>query len=134
MDNIIDYLVVIFFVVSFLSSLFKKKKKKPVQPKGNETPKRINRERVPVKTEKASNPFDEFFKSLNEELVVEKKNVTRSEVDEYYEQALQNSDNSESVVESSSSLSDSSPLIPESISETKESSSLIKSYTESVDL
>ena len=96
-DNIVDYLIVGFFVISFLSSLFKKKKSKTNTPKSVRETSVRSQQRVPEQQPKAKTPFEDFFKSINEELANAKKEVSRSEVDEYYEQAMQNSDDSEIV-------------------------------------
>jgi hypothetical protein len=108
MDNIVDYLVVIFFVISFLSSIFKKKKKTEV--KSVKKPQRVRAERREFeRKERTENPLQDFFKTINNELVAAKnearneivnisQNASHSEVDEYYEQALLNSE-SKAVVE-----------------------------------
>lgn len=88
MDNIVDYLVVIFFVISFLSSIFKKKK--PTVE--NTKTKAVQVSKVEnIQQRKVNNPFDEFFNSINLEIEKAKKTNTYSEVDDYYDNAMQNS-------------------------------------------
>ena len=135
MDNIVDYLVVGFFIISFLSSIFKKKKKG--EAKGGENPiKAKPQKRVVNNRNSVSNPFDDFFKSINNELANAKTEVSRSEVDEYYEKALQNSDDSEIANMNRVERTKPVPLIPEVTLKKKENAKdniSIKSYSESVE-
>ena len=131
MDNIVDYLVVGFFVISFLSSIFKKKKKAEVKVE-NKSQKATTQNRVVVEKKKASSPFDDFFKSINEELANAKAEVSRSEVDEYYDQAMQNSDETETVVQDTFQQAKPASLIPETVYKKKEKTASIKSYADSV--
>lgn len=90
MDNIVDYLVVGFFIISFLSSIFKKKKKQ-VKKAENEQMDLATQTKEIIRKKKSNNPFESFINSINEELTMAKEEVSRSEVDEYYEEALMNS-------------------------------------------
>lgn len=88
MDNIVDYLVVIFFIISFLSSIFKKKKPSTENTKA----KAVQVSKVEnIQQRKVNNPFDEFFNSINMEIEKSKNINTYSEVDDYYDNAMQNS-------------------------------------------
>lgn len=131
MDNIVDYLIVGFFVISFLASLFKKKNVKTNTPKSVRETSVRSQQRVPERLPKAKTPFEDFFKSINEELANAKKEVSRSEVDEYYEQAMQNSDDSEIVNQDTFQQAKPASLIPETVRTKKVGT--IKSYTESVE-
>jgi hypothetical protein len=91
MDNIVDYLVVLFFIISFLASIFKKKKNTPVAKSEDKILKTQIQNPNIVEKKKAANPFEDFFKSINDEIVKAKAETTRSEVDEYYENAMQKS-------------------------------------------
>ena len=131
MDSIGDYLVIGFFVISFLSSIFKKKKKSEASSK--EKPhKAVAQNRVAVEKEKKRNPFEDFVKSINDELAIAKEEVTHSEVDDYYEQAMQNSDVTEVVVQDTVQQSKPASLIPETVYKKKEETHSIKSYNDSV--
>ncbi len=132
MDNIIDYLVIGFFVISFLSSIFKKKKVKTKPQKVVNTTSESNQRKALAQKPKAKNPFDDFFKSINEEIEKAKAEVSRSEVDEYYEQALQNSDDNETIEKNTFEQIEGAPLIPEAILSKEDGTNSIKSYTESV--
>ncbi len=131
MDSIGDYLVIGFFIISFLSSIFKKKKKADANlEKKNKTA--VAQEQVIVKKGKNKNPFEEFVKSINDELAIAKEEVTRSEVEEYYEQAMQNSDDVGIAVQDKFQQSKPAPLIEETVREEREETNTIKSYAESV--
>ncbi|MCF6270671.1 MAG: hypothetical protein L3J41_13235 [Melioribacteraceae bacterium] len=133
MDNIVDYLIIGFFIISFLTSIFKKKKVKAKPQKVVNTTSDSNQQKVEARGAKAKSPFDDFFKSINEELANAKKEVSRSEVDEYYEQALLNSDAAEITEQSSFQKATASPLISEVVLPEKKKSVSIKSYHESVE-
>jgi hypothetical protein len=148
MDNIVDYLIAGFFIISFLASIFKKKKVKETSGKNVKPISVSGQQRVPERKAKAKSPFDDFFKAINVELANAKKEVSHSEVDEYYEEAMQNSDSAElpdqessklTYQESSklayqeaSKLTKSSLQISEVESAEKESAISIKSYSDSV--
>ena len=133
MDNIVDYLVVGFFIISFLSSIFKKKKKAIANSESEpQTAETQNRE--VIKKKRTSNPFENFVKSINEELTNAKAEISRSEVDEYYEQAMQNSDGTEMVVKDTFQQTKPASLIPETVREEKKAIISIKSYADSVEL
>ncbi len=130
MDSIGDYLVIGFFVISFLSSIFKKKKKADANlEKKNKSA--VTQERVIVEKEKKRNPFEDFVKSINDELIIAKEEVTRSEVDDYYEQAMQNSDDTRVAVQDTFEHKPVS-LIKETVREKREETNTIKSYDDSV--
>ncbi len=131
MDSIGDYLVIGFFVISFLSSIFKKKKKANANSKGKNNS-ALAQEQVIIKKERAQNPFEEFVKSINDELTIAKEEVTRSEVDEYYEQAMHNSDDTGMTVQDVFQQSETTSLIQETVREEREEANTIKSYAESV--
>jgi hypothetical protein len=140
MDNIVDYLIAGFFIISFLSSIFRKKKVKGTSDKNVKPISDSGQQRVPERKAKAKSPFDDFFKAINEELANTKQEVSRSEVDEYYEEAMQNSDSAELTYQESSKLAyqeaskltKSSLQISEVESAEKESAISIKSYSDSV--
>ncbi len=133
MDNIVDYLIAGFFIISFLSSIFKKKKKVDTKsPKSVKTASDSNQQRVPERKPKANSPFEDFFKSINEELANAKKEVSHSEVDEYYEQAMQNSDDTEIVKQNTIQQTIPESLIPETVRMKKEKAISINSYSESM--
>lgn len=133
MDNIVDYLIVGFFVISFLFSIFKKKKKVDTKsPKSVKTASDSNQQRVPEREPKAKTPFEDFFKSINEELANTKKEVSHSEVDEYYEQAMRNSDDAEMSSRNTLQQGKPSSLIPDTVRMKKEKTISIKSYSESM--
>lgn len=133
MDNIVDYLVVGFFVISFLSSIFKKKKKNDAKlNKVVNTTSNASQQIVPAEQPKAKNPFEDFFKSINEEFTKAKVEVSHSEVDDYYEQALQNSDDEEIVEQNDLLQTKVAPLIPETVMPKNKGTISIKSYQESI--
>ena len=132
MDNIVDYLVVGFFIISFLSSIFKKKKKTEAKAE-NKPQTTTTQNRVVIEKKKASSPFDDFFKSINNELANAKAEVSRSEVDEYYEQAMQNSDDTEIAIQDTFQQSKPASLIQETVREKKDETHSIKSYNDSVE-
>jgi hypothetical protein len=86
MDNIVDYLVVLFFIISFLSSIFKKKKTKESVPEGDVSPQNTD-----IKKPKKANPFEEFFNQIEKKVVEATETRSKSEVDEYYNEAMQKS-------------------------------------------
>lgn len=99
MDNIVDYLVVLFFIISFLTSIFKKKKKTSEAISEDKSLKTQNQNPNIVEKKKAASPFQDFFNSINEEIVKAKAEVSRSEVDEYYEDAMLKSADAREFVE-----------------------------------
>lgn len=133
MDNILDYLIIGFFIISFLTSIFKKKKVKTNSPKSVMGTSVRSQQRVPEREPKAKSPFEDFFKSINEELANAKKEVSRSEVDEYYEQAMQNSDETE--IKSQNAIQQTKPasLIQETVRTKKEETVSIKSYNDLIE-
>ena len=131
MDNIVDYLVVGFFIISFLSSIFKKKK---VKEGANKNIKKVPVNSQPVvkeRKQKAKNPFEEFFSAINEELDNAKKEVSNSEVDEYFEKAIQNSDRAE-ITNQNTSHHSQPESVPELSRAAKESTISISSYSDSL--
>lgn len=132
MDNIVDYLVVLFFVISFLSSIFKKKKVKDKSV--DDTQNNAKENSAVVKNKSTLNLFDTFVKSVNEELVRSKEEVARSEVDEYYEQAMRKS--IENEVTSNSRYSQNEYIEPAMAKKAKlaKDAISIKSYTDSLKL
>ena len=99
MDNIVDYLIVLFFIISFLASVFKKKKKQLQKTDQIQNKPTVGLERHNVQKENtaaqkntsaAKTSFEDILKSMLQvpEAVEEKK----SEVDAYYEEALRNSE------------------------------------------
>lgn len=129
MDNIVDYLVVGFFIISFLSSIFKKKKPKnsSADIEGPAQKSKLERSR------KAKNPFDEFFNQIEKKVIeaTETNEVNnQSEVDEYYQAALKNSEEAEVNIKSREFKE---PIPLESLPKT-ENVIAIKSYADSVKL
>jgi len=70
MDNIIDYLVILFFIISFIASAFKKKKKKDTKLEEQQSRGRVldnldsdkgRRETLKPRERKAINPLEELF-------------------------------------------------------------------------
>jgi len=133
MDSIGDYLVIGFFIISFLSSIFNKKKKKDDANSTEKPQGAVAQERVIVEKEKKRNPFEDFVNSINKELSNAKAEISRSEVDEYYEQAMQNSDDTDVVVQDAFPETKHASLIPETVRQTKRETNSIKSYKESVE-
>jgi uncharacterized Zn finger protein len=134
MDSIVDYLVVIFFVVSFLSSIFKKKKKPEVKREEKPIERRTQDNDVMDEEETTTNSLEIFFKSINDELVSKKEEDVPSEVDEYYEQALLNSEKSEVTDNYTFQQTAPPPLIKEVIEPKEKRTHSIKSYSDSVNL
>ena len=132
MDSIGDYLVIGFFIISFLSSIFKKKKKSEASSK-EKPQKAVAQNRVSFEKERRRNPFEDFVKSINDELIITKEEVARSEVDEYYEQAMQNSDNTGIAIQDTFQQSKPASLIKKTVREKKEETNTIKSYDDSVE-
>lgn len=131
MDNIVDYLVAIFFIVSFLISIFKKKKKATASHSEDNPLNAANKSASNTK-KKASNSIEDFMKSVSAEIKKAKEEVNRSEVDEYYEQALLNSD--ENYVEDENNHEQSEfigPMPQEKIQESKASNNT-NSYSDSL--
>jgi hypothetical protein len=113
MDNIFDYIVIIFFVVSAIASLLKKKKKALEEDSGDtqtgqqpaqRTPSpqvRSIPSQKPVQAQKLKvlDPFEEFDPFINrkaEESYPQEKKASKfqefkSEVDNYFEEALKKS-------------------------------------------
>ena len=99
MDSIVDYLIVLFFIVSFLSSVFKKKKKQ-AEKEGKIKQQPIvdfKRDDVPKNkaiTKKSStvnkNSFEDILKTMLQ--VPEPIKEQKSEVDAYYEEAMKYSE------------------------------------------
>ena len=131
MDNIVDYLIAGFFIISFLSSLFKKKKAKENPNKDIEKVPANSQQEVKERKQKGKNPFEEFFKVINEELDNAKKDISHSEVDEYYEKAFQKSDNAKIADQETSHYSQ-PDSVPELSRAAKESTISIESYSDSV--
>lgn len=98
MDSIVDYLIVLFFIISFLSSVFKKKKKqiakadkaqlRPVVEEKNQDIQKAN-----LGTQKSSSAtkssFEDMLKTMLQ--VPEPVEEQKSEVDAYYEEAMKQS-------------------------------------------
>jgi len=98
MDNIVDYLIVLFFIISFLTSVFKKKKKQDEKAeKTQQRPivelKRDNVQKDNVVANKRTSPNRSSFENILKAMlqVPELAEDQKSEVDEYYEQAMLNS-------------------------------------------
>ena len=99
MDSIVDYLIVLFFIVSFLASVFKKKKKQAEKEGKIKQQPIVDLRRDDVKKNKAiakksttvnKNSFEDILKTMLQvpEPIKEKK----SEVDTYYEEAMKYSE------------------------------------------
>lgn len=92
MENIVDYLIVLFFVISFLASIFKKKKKQiqkidsSQKSVGSQKEEEILRQKN-VSPSKTS--FEDIFKAILQ--VPEPVESPKSEVDAYFEEAIKNS-------------------------------------------
>lgn len=99
MDSIVDYLIVLFFIISFLSSVFKKKKKK-AEKEGRIKQQPIvelqrddlrkNKAVAKKSTSAAKSTFEDMLKSMLQ--VPEPVNEQKSEVDSYYEEAMKKSE------------------------------------------
>ena len=126
MDNIVDYLVVGFFIISFLSSIFKKKKTKENVPEGAANVQNSNIK----KPKKANNPFDEFLKQIENKVIEATETSDRSEVDEYYQEAMQKSIEADNVIKKKEIKQ---PIPLETIPKAKDAIA-IKSYADSVKL
>jgi len=132
MDNIVDYLVVLFFIVSFLSSIFKKKKAKANTEV--DTQKQTIEKPTAIEKKSTGNIFDSFIKSVNDELEKAKQETARSEVDEYYEQAMRKSVENEVSINNSYRQSEYiEPLMAKKKKSEKEKIA-IKSYSDSLKL
>jgi hypothetical protein len=92
MEDLINYLVLGFFIISFLSSLFKKK---PVKQEIKTGTKKTGN--APITNTDANEPLDPFemFLSNFKETEPQHKQEELSEVDKYFEEALQKSTDSE---------------------------------------
>ena len=98
MDNIVDYLIVLFFIISFLSSVFRKKKKQAEKEgKIKQQPivelKRDDVQKNNVVAKKSTstnkNSFEDMLKAMLQ--VPEPVQEQKSEVDAYYEEAMKRS-------------------------------------------
>jgi len=98
MDNIVDYLIVLFFIISFLSSVFRKKKiqaeKEGIikqQPIVEVKTQDVRKVQVAEKKNTSSNKnsFEDILKSMLQ--VPESVEEQKSEVDAYYEEAMKKS-------------------------------------------
>ncbi len=99
MDNIVDYLIVLFFIISFLSSVFRKKKKQAEKEgKIKQQPivelKRDDVQKNNVVAKKSTstnkNSFEDMLKAMLQ--VPEPVQEQKSEVDAYYEEAMRKSE------------------------------------------
>ena len=99
MDNIVNYLIVLFFIISFLSSVFRKKKKQAEKEgKIKQRPivevktQDVRKDQVVAKksTPAAKNSFEEILKTMLQ--VPEPVQEQKSEVDAYYEEAMRKSE------------------------------------------
>ena len=99
MDNIVDYLIVLFFIISFLSSVFRKKKKQAEKEgKIKQQPivelKRDDVQKNNVVAKKSTsankNSFEDMLKAMLQ--VPEPVREQKSEVDAYYEEAMRKSE------------------------------------------
>ncbi|MEN8193281.1 MAG: hypothetical protein ABFS12_10725 [Bacteroidota bacterium] len=96
MDNIVDILIILFFVISFLSSIFKKKKKlqknKAEALKSKPVIEHSHREAKVPKPQSSSqdkSALEDILKSFLQ--VPEPVEETKSEVDAYFEEAMRKS-------------------------------------------
>ncbi|MCK5086223.1 MAG: hypothetical protein KAQ90_01830 [Melioribacteraceae bacterium] len=98
MDNIVDYLVILFFIITFLASAFKKKKKNDAKLVEQQSRERVldnldseqeSRKSVKPREQKAINPLEEFFKFQT--IIQPEPQKPKSEVDAYFEEALKRS-------------------------------------------
>ena len=98
MDNIVDYLIVLFFIISFLSSVFRKKKKQAEkegkiiqQPIVELKRDDVQKNNVVAKksTSTNKNSFEDMLKAMLQ--VPEPVQEQKSEVDAYYEEAMKRS-------------------------------------------
>ena len=98
MDNIVDYLIVLFFIISFLSSVFRKKKKQAEkegkikqQPIAELKRDDVQKNNVIAKksTSANKNSFEDILKAMLQ--VPEPVQEQKSEVDAYYEEAMKRS-------------------------------------------
>lgn len=100
MDNLFDYIIIIFFIVSALGSLLKKKQQKTGQQSTADRRSTLERKQPPGYSQKYGNtarydgrkskPLDPFETGID--LFGESKNGSRSEVDEYFEKAIRRSE------------------------------------------
>jgi hypothetical protein len=90
MDNITDYIIIIFFIVSALASLLKKKAdQNKTQKQAGETNQQPAKLRVEQKPQHTTDPFEDMINILQGR----EKQVKVSEVDKYFEDAIKNSGN-----------------------------------------
>jgi len=98
MDSIVDYLIVLFFIISFLSSVFKKKKKqiakeedKKQRPIAEMQIENAQKNKIVSEKSKTVNKpsFENILKAMLQ--VPEPTEDQKSEVDAYYEEALKKS-------------------------------------------
>lgn len=93
MDNIVDYIVIIFFIVSALGSLLKKKsdKKERQKPADMQKDKALRKREAAMKREEVRRrPIDPFEEVMDIFTGGQKK--SKSEVDDYFEDAIQKSE------------------------------------------
>jgi len=99
MDNIVNYLIVLFFIISFLSSVFRKKKKQAEKEgKIKQRPivevktQDVRKVQVAEKKNASSNKnsFENILKAMLQ--VPEPVEEQKSEVDAYYEEAMRKSE------------------------------------------
>lgn len=92
MDNIVDYLVIIFFVVSAIASMFKKKKKQQPQKQGTQKSQSQTQTLKAKQPQVAKQTYKDPFEEISEMLRQPKpKTEKKSEVDLYFEDAIQKS-------------------------------------------
>jgi len=106
MDNIVDYLVILFFIITFIASAFKKKKKSDAKLEEQQSQGRISdnldseqdgRKSVKPQEQKVINPLEEFFKFQT--IIQPEPQKPVSEVDAYFEEAQKRSAELEAVKE-----------------------------------
>ncbi len=94
MDNIVDYLVILFFIISGLASLLKKKKteeNQKAQRQGtNSEPRPVERRRPQLQQKPAKRPVDPFEEISD--MIRQNVGKKKSEVDQYFEQAIKESE------------------------------------------
>ena len=98
MDNIADYIIIVFFIASALVSLLKRKTdKQKGQEKQSEMANPIPQQRKPVQVStrtqenprKVTDPFEDIINIFGN---YQKKEEEKSEVDKYFEDALKKSE------------------------------------------
>lgn len=99
MDSIVDYLIVLFFIITFLSSVFKKKKKQlakadnaQLRPVAEVERQNIQKDNVVAQKSNsaAKSSFENILKAMLQ--VPEPVEGQKSEVDAYYEEAMRKSE------------------------------------------